>query len=392
MSDGSFRGWLARDVSGGILLLAATTIALAWANSPWREAYHRLLDWRPTTFLEPVHLNLTLGEWAADGLLAVFFFVVGMELKHELVAGSLRDPRRAGVPVAAAVGGMVVPALIYLAVVGPRLPEATGGWAVPTATDIAFALAVLAVCGRGLPVALRVFLMTLAVVDDLLGILVIATVYTESIAPLPLLGAAAGVVVFGLLARRQQVRWWLLLPVAVVTWALVHSSGVHATVAGVVLGFAVPGVARHGELLPRTITGSEAMTPWSSALALPLFAFAAAGVTVIGIDEVISPISVGVVAGLVVGKVVGVLGTTWLVTRLTPLRLPDEIGIRALLPIGLLCGIGFTVALLIAELSFDEAPALAATAKLGILVGSLIAALAGGALLWRDARAAGRAE
>ncbi len=388
MADGGFRGWIARDVSGGMLLLGAAVIALIWANSPWRETYHELLSWQVGP--SALHLNLSLAQWASDGLLAIFFFLVGMELKFELVAGSLRDPRRAGVPVAAAVGGMVVPALLYLALVAPRDGAAAHGWAVPTATDIAFALAVLAVFGRGLPIALRVFLMTLAVVDDLLGIIVIATVYTETI-DLPMLAAGlACIAVFGVLVRLRRVYWWLLLPVAVVAWGFVHASGVHATVAGVLLGFTVPAIARHGEVMPRALSGSHAVTPWSSALALPLFAFAAAGVTVVGVGHLVQPVSEGVVAGLVVGKVLGVLGTTWLVTRLTPLRLPDAIGLRDLLPVGFLCGIGFTVALLIAELSFDAADpdGHTAAAKVGILAGSLLAALLGGALLRWDVRRA----
>ncbi|WP_440712069.1 Na+/H+ antiporter NhaA [Gordonia sp. FQ] len=392
MVQGRLSSWISRDVSGGILLVIAAVIALVWANSPWRAAYHSLLE----TEVGPssLHLRLTLGEWAADGLLALFFFIVGMELKHEFVTGSLRNPRRAGVPVAAAVGGMVVPALCYAAIVGPLDGDAVGGWAIPSATDIAFALAVLAICGRGLPIALRVFLMTLAVVDDLLGIAVIATVYTEHI-DLPLLLEALGcVVVFGLLVRARRLYWWLLVPIAVLTWGLVHASGVHSTVAGVLLGFTVPAVARHGEALPRAIVGAHALTPWSSGVALPLFAFAAAGVTVVGVGHIVQPVSVGVVVGLVVGKVAGVLGTTWLVTRFTPLRLPDAIGLRDLLPIGFLCGIGFTVALLIAELSFpdESAGGHTAAAKVGILVGSLLAAVLGGALLRWDAGRARSAD
>ncbi|GAA4738963.1 Na+/H+ antiporter NhaA [Gordonia alkaliphila] len=383
---GRFKGWIARDVSGGILLFTAAVVALIWANSPWRDSYASLLaiEVGPSA----LHLNLSLSQWAADGLLAIFFFVVGMELKHEFVAGSLRNPRRAGVPVAAAVGGMVVPALFYLAIVAPTAPDATHGWAIPAATDIAFALAVLAVFGRGLPIALRVFLMTLAVVDDLLGIIVIATVYTESI-DFGMLAAGLGcVVVFGFLVRQRIFFWWLLLPIALVAWAFVHASGVHATVAGVLLGFTVPAVALHGEILPRTITGSRVLTPWSSGIALPLFAFAAAGVTVVGGDDLVQPVSIGIVVALVVGKVAGVLGTTWVVTRATPLRLPDAIGVRDLVPIGLLCGIGFTVALLIAELSFTGGAAESHTsaAKVGILFGSLLAAVLGGALLRWDAK------
>lgn len=380
--------WIRADTSGGVLLMIAAVLALAWANSPWRDSYHDLLSF--TIGPESLHLNLSLSHWAADGLLAVFFFVVGVELKQEFVAGDLRNPRSAGVPIAAAVGGMVAPALVYVAIVGSLEPEALRGWATPTATDIAFALGVLAVFGRGLPVALRVFLMTLAVVDDLLGIIVIATVYTDSIDAGMLGAGLACIVVFGVAVRAKRTRWWILIPLALAAWGFVHASGVHATVAGVLLGFTVPAIARAGEAHPRTEGFAERINPYSTALCLPLFAFASAGVTVVGSGHIVQPVSVGVVTALVVGKVIGVMATVWVVTRLTPLRLPDAIGIRDLLPISLLTGIGFTVALLIAELSFaadsglspDHEPA----AKVGILVGSLVAAVLGAAMLRVDAR------
>ncbi|MEJ9080212.1 Na+/H+ antiporter NhaA [Gordonia malaquae] len=381
------RAWVGADTTGGALLMAAAVLALVWANSPWRDAYHDLLA--VTVGPESIHLDLTLAQWASDGLLAIFFFVVGVELKQEFVAGSLRNPRSAGVPIAAAVGGMIAPALVYVAIVGSFEPEALRGWATPTATDIAFALAVLAVFGRGLPVALRVFLMTLAVVDDLLGIAVIATVYTDSIDFVMLAAGLACVVVFGVAARMARIRVWVLIPLAIAAWGFVHSSGVHATVAGVLLGFTVPAIAREGEGHPRTESIGERVTPYSTAIALPLFAFASAGVTVVGLGHIVQPVSVGIFAGLVVGKVIGVMATVAIVTRITPLRLPDAIGLRDLLPVGLLTGIGFTVALLIAELSFSPESGLSAdhqpAAKVGILLGSLVAAVLGAILLRWDA-------
>ncbi|MFT3715936.1 MAG: Na+/H+ antiporter NhaA [Gordonia sp. (in: high G+C Gram-positive bacteria)] len=385
MAASRFRGWIARDVTGGGLLLFAAVVALIWANSPWRGTYQSFL----VTEVGPdvLHLHLSVAHWASDGLLAIFFFVVGMELKHEFVAGSLRNPRRAGVPIAAAVGGMIVPALIYLAIVAPTESGAVGGWAIPSATDIAFALAVLAVFGRGLPLALRVFLMTLAVVDDLLGIIVIATVYTSHIDVRWLVLGLAAVAVFGVLARMRRPQWWLMAPFALAAWVFVHASGVHATVSGVLLGFTVPALARAGETLPRALAWGHAVTPWSSGFALPLFAFASAGVTVVGTSGIVHAVGTAVFAALVAGKVIGVLSTTWLVTRLTPLRLPDAIGIRDLLPIGLLCGIGFTVALLIAELSFDDDGHMIA-GKIGILAGSLVSAVLGAILLRWDAHKA----
>ncbi|WP_439032086.1 Na+/H+ antiporter NhaA [Gordonia terrae] len=380
------RRWAALDTTSGALLLLAAAVAVVWANSPWREAYDSLLhiEVGPSA----LHLHLSLAHWASDGLLAIFFFVVGVELKHEFVAGSLRDLKLAGVPIAAAVGGMIIPAACYVLVVALGDPEGLRGWAIPTATDIAFALAVLAIFGRGLPLALRTFLLTLAVVDDLLGIIVIATFYTEQI-DVVLLGAAlVAVAVFAVLVR-QAWRWWpVLIPVAVVAWGLMHASGVHATIAGVLLGFAVPAVAIRGENRPRTEMLDDAVRPYSAALALPVFAFAAAGVSVVsGEGSVVQPVSVGIFVGLVVGKVVGVLGSTWLMTTFTPLRLPDSIGLRDLLPIGVLTGVGFTVALLIAELSFEAgSDDHAAAAKAAILAGSVVSAILAAILLRWDAR------
>ncbi|MDH3014578.1 Na+/H+ antiporter NhaA [Gordonia alkanivorans] len=392
MTRDRLRQWAALDTTSGVLLLITAAIAVVWANSPWRESYASVLH----TEVGPdfLHLNLSLAHWASDGLLAIFFFVVGVELKHEFVAGGLRDLKLAGVPIAAAVGGMVTPALFYVVVVALGDPEGLRGWAIPTATDIAFALAVLAIFGRGLPLPLRTFLLTLAVVDDLLGIVVIATFYTDEIDFVMLGGALVVVAVFGVLVRGSWRLWPLFIPVGVVAWALMHASGVHATVAGVLLGFVVPAVAIHGEKIPRTERLDEAVRPYSAAIALPVFAFAAAGVTVIGGEgSIVQPVSIGIVFGLVVGKLVGVLGSTWLMTKFTPLRLPDAIGLRDLLPIGMLTGVGFTVALLIAELSFEGgADDHAAAAKAAILVGSVVSAALAAALLRWDARQARDAD
>nr|WP_241428979.1 Na+/H+ antiporter NhaA [Agrococcus sp. ARC_14] len=383
-----------QETIGGALLLLAAAIALVWANSPWRDGYGALMDARigPAA----LHLDLTVAAWAADGLLAVFFFVVGVELKHELVAGSLRNPRQAAVPVLAAIGGMALPALVFVAIVllgGDA--AALSGWAIPAATDIAFALAVLAIFGRGLPIGLRTFLLTLAVVDDLLAIVVIAIFYTATVHLLALAGALLAIVAFALVVRSRWARWWLLVPIALVAWWLMHESGVHATIAGVLLGAAVPARPMHGEPEPRTHRFEAAVRPWSTAIALPIFAFCAAGVSVIGgggIAELLTqPVLLAVVAGLVLGKLAGVLGVAALVTRATPLRLPDGIGIRDLLPVALLTGIGFTVSLLITELSFDDA-ARTDAAKLAVLIGSALAALLAAPMLRWDARRARAAD
>ena len=380
-----FVTWLTGDVTSGALMIAAALLGLAWANSPWRETYAALTA--ITIGPEALHLSLSLGTWAADGLLAIFFFVVGVELKQEIVAGSLRNPREAAVPVLAAVGGMLVPALIYIGVVlAQGAPETLHGWAIPTATDIAFAVAVLAIFGRGLPVGLRVFLLTLAVVDDLLAIIVIAVFYTGTINLLALVGALLVIAVFAVAARAKRMRWWVLVPLALVAWVLMHSSGVHATIAGVLLGFCIPARAMHGEASGRTHAAADAINPVSAGVALPVFAFFAAGVTVIGGGDVFAePVVAAIVLALVAGKLIGVLGMTALVTKLTPLRLPDGIGIRDLLPIGFLTGIGFTVSLLIAELSFDD-PQLTPAAKVAVLLASLLAAVLGAISLRWDAR------
>ncbi|MGM1017882.1 MAG: Na+/H+ antiporter NhaA [Actinomycetota bacterium] len=382
--------WVSGDVIGGALMIGAAALALIWANSPFQEVYHSIAD----TVIGPaaLHLDLPLSTWAADGLLAIFFFVVGLELKHEIVAGSLRNPKQAGVPVLAAIGGMAIPAIFYTVIVlilepGPALH----GWAIPTATDIAFALAVLAIFGRGLPVALRVFLLTLAVVDDLLAIIIIAVFYSDGVNIWMLLASVAVVAVFAFLARTKRMHWWLMIPIALVAWVLMHESGVHATIAGVMLGFCVPAKQIRGEETSRTLQIEHSVRPLSTGFALPVFAFFAAGVTISGdggpLGPLADPVAIAIIAALVLGKLVGVLGVTALVTRVTPLRLPDAIGVRDLLPVGFLTGIGFTVSLLIAELSFDggfHEP----SAKFAVLVASVIAAvLAAGTLRW-DARKA----
>ena len=383
-----FRAITSSEALSGAILLAAALIALIWANSPWQHAFHALSNARfgPAA----LHLNLPLSAWAADGLLAIFFFVVGVELKHELTVGSLSRPREAAVPVLAAVGGMLVPAAIFAGLVTLLgEPSALHGWAIPTATDIAFALGVLALFGRGLPRGLRLFLLTLAVVDDLLAIIVIALFYTDHVSVLTLVGALAVIAIFGAVTRTRHAHWWILVPLAVVAWGLMHASGVHATIAGVLLGLSIPSRRVHGELLPRTTAFEHVISPLSTGVALPIFAFFAAGVTVPAgsfADVLGQPVFVAAALALVAGKVVGVLGTTALVTRLTPLQLPAGINVRDLLPVGLLCGIGFTVALLISELSFSDDSHIAA-AKLAVLLGSLVSAALGAAMLRWDARA-----
>ena len=301
---------LRKETVGGALLLAAALSALVWANSPWSAGYFSLREIQVGP--QVLHLQLTLAAWAADGLLAIFFFVAGLELKREFVAGDLRDPARAAVPVAAAVGGVLVPALLYTALnIGGSGDVA--GWAIPTATDIAFALAVLAIIGSHLPTALRTFLLTLAVVDDLIAITIIATFYTRDLQIGPLLLAFVPLALFTVAVQRRIRSWWFLLPLAATTWALVHASGVHATVAGILLGFAVPVVRRASGSGPGLAEHFEhRWRPLSASVAVPVFAFFAAGVAVggaSGLSEALrDPVAVGILVGLVVGKPVGILG------------------------------------------------------------------------------------
>ncbi|MET7804836.1 Na+/H+ antiporter NhaA [Micromonospora chersina] len=363
-------------VGGGLLLLGAV-IALIWANSPWRSAYADLGDWVPWPGGAELHLDLNLATWAADGLLAIFFFVVGLELKREFVAGDLRDPRRAALPVVAAMGGMIVPALVYLAVTLSAGGTGLRGWAIPTATDIAFALAVLAVVSSHLPQGLRAFLLTLAVVDDLFAIIIIAVFYTADFHPVPLLAALLPIAAFALLVQRRRTWWWALIPLAVTAWALVHASGVHATVAGVLLGFTVPVLATRGRGSGLAERLEHRWRPVSAGFAVPVFAFFAAGVTLVDVDlagVLTDPVVLGVAAGLVLGKAVGVFGSTFLLARFTRAELDEEITWADLAGLALLAGIGFTVSLLIGELAFGPGSPEDERVKVAVLLGSLLSA------------------
>jgi NhaA family Na+:H+ antiporter len=325
-----------------------------------------------------------LATWAADGLLAIFFFVAGLELKREFVAGDLRDPWRAAVPVTAALGGVIVPAAVYLAVNASLDGGATDGWAIPTATDIAFALAVLAVVGRSLPSALRTFMLTLAVVDDLLAIIIIAVFFTADLAVVPLLGCLVPLVGFGFLVRRGVRSWWLLVPLAFATWTLMHASGVHATVAGVLLAFTVPVVRTERAGGPDAGPGlaehfEHRFRPLSAGVAVPIFALLSAGVAIGGVAGLASaladPVAIGIVAGLVLGKTLGVTAATWLVARFTHADLDEGLTWADVVGLAMLSGIGFTVSLLIGELAFGFGSDRDDHVKVAVLTGSFVAAL-----------------
>ncbi|MEU6508754.1 Na+/H+ antiporter NhaA [Streptomyces sp. NPDC046942] len=367
---------LRTETVGGVLLLLAAVAALVWANIP---ALHHSYETVSHFHLGPgtLGLNLSLAHWAADGLLAVFFFVAGIELKRELVAGDLRDPRAAALPVVAALCGMAVPALVY------TLTTVTGhgsaqGWAVPTATDIAFALAVLAVIGTSLPSALRAFLLTLAVVDDLFAILIIAVFFTERLNFAALGGAVAGLVVFWLLLRKGVRGWYVCVPLALVIWALMYNSGVHATIAGVAMGLMLRCTTREGEQHSPGEHIEHLVRPLSAGLAVPLFALFSAGVKVSGGalgDVFTKPETLGVVLGLVVGKTLGIFGGTWLTVRFTRASLSEDLAWADVFAVASLAGIGFTVSLLIGELAFAGDAVLTDEVKAAVLTGSLIAAV-----------------
>lgn len=372
---------LRTETVGGVLLLAAAVAALIWANTPASGSYASVRDFH----LGPgaLGLDLSVQHWAADGLLAIFFFVAGVELKRELVAGELRDPRAAALPVVAALCGMAVPALVYVLVnvVGGG---STDGWAVPTATDIAFALAVLAVLGTSLPASLRAFLLTLAVVDDLFAILIIAVFFTGDLNFAALGGAFAGLLLFWLLLRKGVHGWYVYVPLALVIWGLMVNSGVHATIAGVAMGLMLRCVRTGDERQSPGERVEHLVRPVSAGLAVPLFALFSAGVAVSGGvlgDVFVRPETLGVVLGLVLGKAVGVLGGTWLAVRFTRARLNEELAWADVFAVAVLAGIGFTVSLLIGELAFAGNAALTDEVKAAVLTGSLIAAVLAGVLL-----------
>ena len=377
---------LRRETVGGVLMLVAAVLALAWANlSPGSYAAVRHTPVGP----------LDLEHWGADGLLTIFFFTAGLELKRELTVGSLARPAQALVPVVAALCGMAVPAAIYLSL---NLVPADGqpaGWAIPMATDIAFALAILAVVAPGLPTSLRAFLLTLAIVDDLGAILVIALVFTDTVA-FGWLAAAAGCAALWWLLQRRRVRgWYLYLPLAVLCWWCTHESGVHATIAGVAVGLLSRSTSnRLGDADPHAPVNrwEHLWRPVSAGVAVPVFALLAAGVPVSPgrlADVVSSPLGLGVLLGLVVGKTVGVFGGAYLTARWTRAELAPELRWSEVFSVSVLAGVGFTVALLIADLAFPGQPERQEEGKAAVLAASVLAAALGSVSLRR--RTASRA-
>jgi Na+:H+ antiporter, NhaA family len=387
---------LRKETVGGILLLVATVAALVWANSPAAESYFAIRDFQ--VGIEALHLNLSIGHWASDGLLAIFFFLTGLELKREFVAGDLRSPARAIVPIAAAFGGVAVPALIFVMVNLSAGPEALRGWAIPTATDIAFAVAVLAVISSHLPSALRIFILTLAVMDDLIAIAIIAFFYSSDVQVPYLLWMLLPLGAFAFLthkfpkffAQHHLAAWVILLPLGIVTWALMHSSGVHATVAGVLLGFMVPVLRSKKNGGPEAGPGlaeqlEHRFRPLSTGFAVPVFAFFAAGVALGGWEGIsrtfTDSVAIGIAAALVIGKPLGIMLTTWGLTKSTKASLDPSLKWIDVLGVAVLAGVGFTVSLLVNDLSFALGSEHHDHAKVAVLAGSLVSALLAAILL-----------
>jgi NhaA family Na+:H+ antiporter len=360
-----------------VILLVAAGLGLFVANSALAPAVDAAMD---AEFGIPGVFELSLSHWIKDGLLAVFFFVVAVELQYELTGGQLNSARKALQPAIAAAGGVLVPIAIYAAMAWGS--DATAGWPIPTATDIAFALGVLAVFGKGLPAALRVFLLALAILDDIVGIIFIAVLFTDGVNIAALAGAAVAVVAFGILSRQLDTRARipiavLLVLLAITTWVLVYLSGVHATIAGVVLGLAM---AQRPALRVR-----HELEPWVNVIVLPVFAFSAALVAIPSVPlSQLSPAFWGVLVALPVGKIVGIAAFGWLSLRLAHQGSAPPLAFADLVAAGALGGIGFTVSLLLSELAFTDAADLRDQATLGVLAGSVISLLlAAGLVSWR---------
>nr|WP_280263902.1 Na+/H+ antiporter NhaA [Nocardia wallacei] len=379
--------FLRTETVGGALLLVAAAIALLWANSPWSDGYLTLTE--TTLPIPPLHLDLTLADWVKDGLLAIFFFVAGLELKRELVVGELADRKRATLPIIAAVGGVVLPALIAMTI-GFGIDGMERGWAIPVATDIAFALAVLALTGSRIPATARVFLLSLAVVDDLIAILLIAVLFTTSIAVGWLLAAAACLLGWWLAQHRRWRSPLIYVPLALVAWYALHEAGIHPTLAGVLCGLLTRVRPDPGEDEAPATRLEHLFQPVSAGVCVPLFALFASGVplsaAVFG-ELFTDRLALAIIVGLLAGKTLGLFGTSWVAIRLGIAERPAGLGYRDMFALSVLGAIGFTVSLLVAELALANNEAAAELAKAAVLMTSMAASLIGSALLLRRGRA-----
>lgn len=374
---------LKSEASGGILLLIFAFAAILLANSPWSESYFDFLQTNFSIQFGTFGLSKPILLWINDGLMAVFFTLVGLEVKKELFEGSLSSVRNASFPAMAAVGGMVVPALIYW-MLNKDYPEYHSGWAIPMATDIAFAVGIVALLGTRVPLALKVFLLALAIIDDLGAIIVIALFYSQDISMQALYLATAAIVVLVLLNRFKVTSLCAYLVVGIVLWTAVLKSGVHATLAGVIIGFCMPLKGQNGERPAEEL--EHILAPWCSYMILPIFAFANAGVSLVGmgIEQLTSPLPLGIALGLIIGKALGVFGFSYLAVMLRLASLPPGVNFKQIFAISVLCGIGFTMSMFLASLAFDASEAgetVTALARLGILLGSAVSAILGYMLL-----------
>jgi len=376
------RRFINSDASGGVTLIVAALLAMLCANlGATQEAYRAFLDLPVQFRAGALDINKNMLLFINDALMAVFFLLIGLEVKRELIQGALASFHQAIFPVIAAVGGMVVPALIFLAF-NAHDPVVSHGWAIPTATDIAFALGVLALLGNRIPPALKIFLMALAIIDDLGAIVIIALLYTSDLSMVSLGVAALAVVVLAIMNALNVRRTGLYILVGLVLWTAVLKSGVHATIAGVILGFFIPLSKEEGVSPSRQL--EHVLHPWVGWLILPLFAFANAGVPLQGVtlSGLASMLPLGIIAGLLIGKPLGITLFTWLALRLKLAKLPHGTAFNQIMAIGVLCGIGFTMSIFITNLAFDGIdPELVDWAKLGILTGSLLSAVIGYVLL-----------
>jgi len=361
------------DASAGILLIMVAAAAMLAANSAFADEYRELfygkLAWTPIAKLKDLHY------WINDGLMAIFFFVVGLEVKRHMIAGSLADPAARRLPMLAAFAGMVAPAIVYITVSGGG--QFTSGWAIPAATDIAFAMGVLGLLGSRVPASLRLFLLTVAIVDDIGAVLVIAVFYTPNIY-LEWLLAATGVLAAMIALNRFKVSvFWPYILLAVVLWYCVLNTGVHATIAGVVAALTIPLKRRDGNSMLEKL--EHGLAPWSAYLVVPVFGFANAGVSLqgLGLSALLDPLPVAIAAGLVVGKQVGIFTTVWIADKSGFAPRPANASWAEIWGISILCGIGFTMSLFIGGLAFPDQPALIEEAKIGILTGSAISAVLG---------------
>ncbi len=374
----TFTRFFQLEAASGLLLIAAAALALIINNSPLSHYYTAFLDVPVAVQIGALQIAKPSLLWINDGLMALFFLLIGLEVKRELLDGQLSRPSQVVLPGAAAIGGMVVPALIYW-YINKDFPDAHGGWAIPMATDIAFALGVLALLGKRVPVSLKLFLMTLAIIDDLGAIIVIAVFYSSELSGVSLMLAAACLVVLIAMNRMGVIKIAPYMIVGLILWVCVLKSGVHATLAGVTLAFCIPLRTRNSE--PSPLMGIEhALHPWVAYGILPLFAFANAGVSLTGVNlhSFTHHVPIGIAAGLLIGKTVGVFGLTWIVIKTGLAALPTGANWGQLFGVAILCGIGFTMSLFVGSLAFVSGSSdYVGMDRMGILTGSILAALIG---------------